>query len=256
MKNIKLIPVLLISFLLISFGNSTAQTPEQLMQKANKFYQEQNYSEAISTYEKILSQGFESGALYYNLGNSFFKEGKLGKSILSYERGLKLEPNDEDLAYNLRIANSRTVDKISEVPKLFLVSWWEGLVTAFGISGWSILSVLTFWVLLASIAVYFFSRKANWQRITFMSGSISLSVMILLIVILFARINREAATDYGILTEQTYSAKVSPDEKSNDAFVIHEGVKFSIEDAVGGWTKIRLIDGKIGWGYKDAFGLI
>jgi tetratricopeptide (TPR) repeat protein len=230
-----------------------AQSPDQLMQSANKLYQEQNYVEAISTYEKILSQGFESGALYYNLGNAYFKEGKIGRSILCYERGLKIEPNDEDLAYNLRIANSRTIDKISEVPKLFLISWWEGLVTAFGISGWSILVVLTFWLMLASIAVYFFSRKAACQRFTFMSGSISLSVLVLLIAILFARVNREASKDYGILVEPIYSAKVSPDEKSNDAFVIHEVVKFSMEDEVSGWVKIRLIDGKVGWVYKDAF---
>lgn len=253
----KLIRIFLLAVLsVVSIGNVSAQTPDQLMVKANKFYQDQNYSEAIVTYEKILSQGFESGALYYNLGNAYFKEGNLGKSILSFERGLKIEPNDEDLAYNLRIANARTVDKISEIPKLFIISWWEGLVTSFGISGWSVFVIAVFWILLASIAVYFFSRNGRLQRISFMSGSISLSVLMLLVVILFVRINREAATDYGILVEQTYSAKVSPDQKSNDAFVIHEGVKFSIEDAVGEWAKIRLNDGKVGWVQKNSFGQI
>lgn len=256
MKKINLISLFAFMYSVIFLANLNAQTPDELMSKANKFYQEQNFAEAISGYEKILSQGFESGTLYYNVGNAYFKEGKIGKAILSFEKGLKLEPNDEDLQYNLKIANSRTIDKITEVPKLFFVSWWEGFVTALGISGWSILVVLTFWVLLASIAVYFFSRKSSWQRITFMSGSISLSVLILLVVILFARVNRETATDYGILTEMTYSAKVSPDEKSNDAFVIHEGVKFSLEDSVGEWVKIRLIDGKIGWIKKEAFGQI
>ncbi|KAF0159848.1 MAG: hypothetical protein FD188_2083 [Ignavibacteria bacterium] len=247
-----------LAFLLtITLYNSvSAQTPEELMDKANKFYQEQNFSEAIANYDKILAQGFESGTLYYNLGNAYFKEGKIGKSILYFEKGLKLEPNDEDLRYNLTIANSRTIDKITEVPKLFLVLWWEGLVTAFGIIGWSIFVVITFWILLASIAVYFFSRKTAWQRFTFMSGSISLSILVFLIVVLFARVNRETATDYGILTELTYSAKVSPDEDSNGAFVIHEGVKFSIEDSVGEWVKIRLIDGKIGWVKKETFGQI
>lgn len=240
--------------ILASLTNLFAQTPEELMSKANKLFQEQNYSEAIANYEKIISQGFESGTLYYNLGNSYFKEGRIGKAIFSFEKGLKLEPNDEDLQYNLKIANSRTIDKITEVPKLFLVSWWEGLITSLGINGWSILVVLTFWFLLASITVYFFSRKSAWQRITFLSGSISLSILVLLIVILFARVNREVATDYGILTELSYSAKTSPDEKSNDAFVIHEGVKFSLHDSVGEWVKIRLLDGKIGWIQKNVFG--
>jgi len=236
--------------------NLLAQTPDELMKSANKFYQQGNYELAIQSYQKILGQGFESGALYYNLGNAYFKTGKLGYAIYSYEKGLKIEPNDEDLAYNLKIANSRTVDKIAQLPKLFIVSWWEGLVTSLNVSGWSFVVMIVFWILLASIAIYFFSRRSNLQKISFLSSSISLSVLIIAAVILFARVNREAATDYGILLEPTYSVKVSPDIKSNDAFIIHEGIKFSIEDHVNDWSKIRLIDGKIGWIQKTVFGQI
>lgn len=237
-------------------ANLTAQTPDELMKSANKLYQQGDYELAIQSYQKILGQGFESGATYYNLGNSYFKTGKLGYAIYSYEKGLKIEPNDEDLAYNLKIANSRTVDKISQLPKLFIVSWWEGLVTSLNISGWSFVVMILFWFLLGSIAVYLFSRRTRLQRISFLISSVSLSVLIVAVVILFARVNREAATDYGIMLEQAYSVKVSPDIKSNDAFVIHEGIKFTLEDHVNDWAKIRLIDGKVGWIQKNVFGQI
>jgi tetratricopeptide (TPR) repeat protein len=247
------------AIILTAFFFSTyllAQAPDELMKSANKFYQQGNYELAILSYQKILGQGFESGATYYNLGNAYFKTGKLGYAIYSYEKGLKIEPNDEDLAYNLKIANSRTVDKIAQLPKLFIVQWWEGLVTSLNISGWSFVVMFVFWILLGSISIYLFSRRANLQRIAFLSSSISLSVLIISAVILFARVNREAATDYGILLEPTYSVKVSPDIKSNDAFIIHEGIKFSIEDHVNDWSKIRLIDGKVGWIQKNVFGQI
>ena len=237
-------------------ANLTAQTPDELMKSANKLYQQGDYELAIQSYQKILGQGFESGATYYNLGNSYFKTGKLGYAIYSYEKGLKIEPNDEDLAYNLKIANSRTVDKISQLPKLFIVSWWEGLVTSLNISGWSFVVMILFWILLSSIAIYLFSRRTRLQRISFLISSVSLSVLIIAVVILFARVNREAATDYGILLEQAYSVKVSPDIQSNDAFVIHEGIKFTLEDRVNDWAKIRLIDGKVGWIQKNVFGQI
>lgn len=236
--------------------NLFAQSPDELMKTGNKYYQKGNYDSAIESYQKILGQGFESGATYYNLGNAYFKTGKLGYAIYSYEKGLKIEPNDEDLAYNLKIANSRTVDKISQLPKLFIVSWWEGLVTSLNIFGWSFVVMIVFWILISSIAVYQFSRRANLQRISFLSSSISLSLLIIAALLLFARVNREAATDYGILLEPTYSVKVSPDIKSNDAFVIHEGIKFALEDHVNDWSKIRLIDGKVGWVQKNAFGQI
>ncbi|MCX6170560.1 MAG: tetratricopeptide repeat protein [Ignavibacteriales bacterium] len=255
-KTAKVFISFLITLLCLTGNNSFAQSHDDLMKSANKYYQEGNYQLAAESYQKILGQGFESGALYYNLGNAYFKAGKLGSAIYSYEKGLKIEPNDEDLAYNLKIANSRTVDKITELPKLFLVSWWEGLVTSLNVSGWSFIVILIFWILLASIAVYIFSRRSILQKISFLSSSTSLALLIIAAVLLFARVNREAATDYGILLDQMYSVKVSPDSKSNDAFVIHEGIKFAIEDHVNDWTKIRLIDGKVGWIQKGSFGQI
>ena len=258
MKNYlkRYLPVFSFFVLFLITSNLSAQSPVELMKSGNKFYQEGNYERAIESYKKILGQGFESGATYYNLGNAYFKSGKLGYAIYSYEKGMKLQPNDEDLSYNLKIANSRTVDKISELPKLFIVSWWEGLVTSLSISGWSVVAIVVFWLLLGSIALYQFSRRAAIQRVSFLSSSIALSLLIVVSAILFARINREAATDYGILLESAYSVKASPDIKSNDAFVIHEGIKFSVEDQVNDWSKIRLIDGKVGWIEKKVFGQI
>lgn len=247
---------LIMLLIIVSTYNYYSQTIEQLIKEGNKNYQQQNYTAAIESYKKVLSQGFESGTLYYNMGNAFFKEGNLGYAIYNYEKGLKLEPTDEDLTYNLKLANARTVDKITEVPKLFIVAWIEGLVTILSVNGWSIFFVISFWFFLLSIAVYFFAKQIKYQRIAFLGGSISLALVILLAVILFARVNRESSANYGILTQQVYSAKVSPDEKSNDAFVIHEGIKFTLEDEVGIWVKVRLIDGKIGWIEKNAFGKI
>lgn len=245
-----------ILILLFISVNLFAQSSDELMNNGNKFYQEGQFEQAVQTYQKIIVQGFESGAVYYNLGNAYFKSGKLGYAIYSYEKGLKLKPNDEDLSYNLRIAQARTFDKITELPKLFVIAWWEGLVTSFSVSAWSLIVILIFWILLISFAVYYFSRNSRFQRISFLSSSISLAALIVVVVLLFARVNREAATNYGILLQQTYSVKVSPDVKGSDAFVIHEGIKFSIEDHVNDWVKIRLVDGKIGWIQNSVMGQI
>ena len=93
--------------LLFVFVNLFAQSSDELMKNGNKFYQEGQFEQAVQTYQKIIGQGFESGAVYYNLGNAYFKSGKLGYAIFCYEKGLKLQPNDEDLSYNLRIEIGR-----------------------------------------------------------------------------------------------------------------------------------------------------
>ena len=248
--------ILFFLFSILVCGDLFAQSPDQMMLNANKMYQEGQFENAIQSYQKILSQGYESGPLYFNLGNAYFKTGKLGYAIFNYEKGLKLDPNDDDLIYNLRIANLRTVDKISELPKLFIVSWWEGIITSFSITGWSVVVLVFYLILIVSVAVYLLIRKAQLQKMAFISGSLSLAILILLSVFLFARIGRESSTNYGILITPNYSAKVSPDSKSNDAFVIHEGIKFTIEDQVNDWAKIRLVDGKVGWVERNSFGQI
>ena len=235
---------------------SKGQTPDDMMKNANKFYQDGQIELAVHAYEKILAEGYESGALYFNLGNSYFKSGKLGYAIYNYEKGLKIQPNDEDLAYNLKIANARSADKITEVPKLFIISWWEGLITAFSVTGWSVIVIIFYLLLLTCIAVYLLVRRSKLQRIAFMGGSVLLAFLVLMVFMLFARIGRESSTNYGIMLSPSYSVKISPDLKSNDAFVIHEGIKFVIEDHVGDWSKIRLVDGKVGWVQKDSLGQI
>lgn len=238
------------------FSKSLAQSPDDLMNTANKFYQEQQYDHAIISYNKILTQGFESSSLYYNLGNSYFKTGNLGYAILNFEKGLKLSPGDEDLIYNLKIANARTVDKITQLPKIFIVQWWDLLVTSFTLTGWSIITIVIFWIFLAGIALFILSRRARVQRVSLMISSVSLALIIIVAVILISRYNHEAVTDFGILTVEVYSVKVAPDYKSNDLFVIHEGIKFTVDDRVNEWYKIRLADGKVGWIPENVFGKI
>jgi tetratricopeptide (TPR) repeat protein len=246
-----------ITFIIVALRiNITAQTPDELMLKANKYYQNNQFEQAIDSYKEILFRGYESGPLYYNLGNSYFKTNKLGYAIYCYEKGLKLTPNDDDLLYNLKISNSRTVDKITELPKLFIISWWDGIVTSLSISSWSVLTLIIFWIFLLSIAGYIFIRKIQIQRAAFFAGSFSLASLIIVAMFLFARIGRESSSNFGILQTQIYTAKVTPDGKSNDAFIIHEGIKFVIEDNVNDWAKIRLVDGKVGWIQKDVFGQI
>ncbi|MFH1196181.1 MAG: tetratricopeptide repeat protein [bacterium] len=229
------------------FNNACAADPETLIKKGNEYYQNKQYSDAIEAYEQILNEGYIGASLYYNLGNAYFRAGKLGRAVLNYERALRLEPNDDDIEYNLAIARSRTVDRIKEVPQIFLVEWWVTLVTAFTPSGWAFIVILFYLLLLFYVGFYYLTKKLNLKRWAFIAGSINLGILLLTVIILIASINREKSTDFGILIESIITTKLSPDSKSNDAFVIHEGVKFAIEDRVNEWTRIRLTDGKVGW---------
>ncbi|MCF6271276.1 MAG: tetratricopeptide repeat protein [Melioribacteraceae bacterium] len=251
MRIVKIIILFFISFVSL-FGNKA----ETLMNEANQLYQKKQYEEAIVKYNSILEAEYESPALYYNLGNSYYRSAQIGFAILNYERGLKLDPSNEDLLYNLSIVKARTVDKIKEVPKLFIVEWWELLISALSTTMWQIVVLLFFILWIGSITLYFITKSGTTQRLTIFSALVGLSGAIFFSIILFANVQREASTDYGILTINTISAKQSPNESSNDLFVIHEGLKVAVLDKFGDWYRIKLSDGKVGWLPKKSLEVI
>jgi len=240
----KLIGIFLI---LISIRLAAADEAQRMMENGNVFYQNNQFEQAINAYEKVLHNGYESKSLYYNLGNAYFRTGKIGYAILNYEKALKLAPNDEDINYNLKIAETHTVDKIETLPKLFYVRWWETLVNLFSINGWLVSVYFIFILVLVAASFYFLSHKAFIQRWAFLSGTV-LGILFLITLVLFIlKYQQDTSSNYAVIVESAVTVKSAPDDQSNDAFIIHEGLKVNLSDQVGNWYKIRLADGKIGW---------
>lgn len=245
---------LILQALLLS--NSFAQTPDEMMNNANSLYQKNDFASAQKVYKELLDNGYMSPVLYYNLGNTHYRLGDLGYAIYYYEKALKLSPSDEDIIQNIKIAGSRTIDKINDVPKIFITRWWDALVVALGVSGWSFVLILVFALFLFYLGLYLLAKKSSLQRIAFYSGSGVLCLLILVFVVWMARLNIETSENLGVLLEKTASVKVSPDLQSNDAFVVHEGTKFTLEEKINNWYKIKLADGKLGWLPQSSIGKI
>lgn len=237
----------IVLFVFILSGLAFPFDPEEAVQKGNSFYQKKQYEKAVESYQQVINAGFESDEVYFNMGNAYYKLGKLGYAILNYEKAYKLNPGDDDIQFNLRLASARTVDKIDELPKMFLVKWWESLVNLFSISGWTIVTFIFYLLLLGSIILYFFAHKPLYQKTALLSGMISAVFLILTVLFLYSKINNDTVVKYGVVVEQAVAVKNSPDENGGDAFIIHEGIKVNLEDQVADWVKIKLPDGKVGW---------
>lgn len=220
---------------------------ENLFAKGNDYYLKGNYEETINIFESIVEKGFEGKSLYYNLGNAYFRVGKLGLAILYYEKAKKLAPSDEDINYNLAFANSKIVDKIETLPRFFIFDWWENLLALLSVSGWTYLSYFFYLLTLISIACYYFARSLKTQRISFYGGIAVLFLLVISTLLLVVNYNREVNVRYAVITNQEAVTKFSPDQNSKDAFIVHEGLKVKAEDTLNDWTKIKLIDGKVGW---------
>ncbi len=239
--------IVVLFFMLISVSAAQDSRIEDLLSRGNNAYQNENFDEALKYYNEIAHEGYSGSKLYYNIGNCYFKMNKIGLAVLNYERALKISPNDEDTKFNLSVANARIVDRIKEVPKLFIFDWWETTLTAFSVTGWAFIAALLFTSLLGISLFWIFTKVQHLKQISFMIGGINLGFFIVSIFLLTASINHENSNDYAILITNSAAAKVSPGAKSDDAFIIHEGVKFLVENFVNGWYEIKLPDGKVGW---------
>jgi len=234
-------------FFILSAGTVFAIQFDELMKQGGDYYRNGEYDRAIGTYEEILNDGYEGTALYYNLANSYYRIGKLGYAILNYERALKFSPNDEDAKHNLSFANLSTVDRIQPLPKFFIFDIWETILGMFSVNSWSYLAYVLYIILLLFIAYYFFAKTIFQQKIILFSGLGVLIILALTVSLLVVKVNRETKEKSGVIIVQSVTVKTSPDIKSTDTFVIHEGLKVKLEDKLDDWIKIRLADGKIGW---------
>jgi len=70
-------------------------------------YRQGRYARAAAAYESIAAAGFESGTLFYNLGNTHYRLGQMGRAIRYYEKARSRMPSDARVAHNLNMARSR-----------------------------------------------------------------------------------------------------------------------------------------------------
>lgn len=241
MKKILLIlPVLF--FALSVFADEVATE-----QQAESMYREGKYREAADAYTQMLAGGKESAALYYNLGNCFYKMGENTDAILNYERSLLLNPADEMARYNLKLAQNGVVDKIEVLPELFLLRWYKAVETHFSADQWGYISVGLFILFLVLAALFFYSSSA-WIKKTGFAGGIFILLFCVWSVVFAVKQNyRIQEREYAIVITPSVTVKGAPDVSGTELFLIHEGLKVKVVGALGDWYNIRLADGNEGW---------
>lgn len=218
-----------------------------LLQKANEHYTKDEFAQAIEAYRQILMTNMESPEVYYNLGNSYYKTKQYTLAILNYERAKLLSPDDEDINFNLQVANQHVVDSIQELPGIFLIRWWNALVNSQTTDTWAVFSIIAFVFFLVLLGIYFFARTSEVKRISFWAGCFLILLSMGSWSFAARQKSRMVNHSDAIVMQPTVTVKSSPSEKGTNLFVIHEGLKVKITDKLGDWVEIKLADGNKGW---------
>ncbi len=241
-------------FLILLIGMSAvcAQIPDFHFHSANRAYADGKYHEAIELYQNIVKEGMESGEVYFNLGNAYYKVNQFGQSILYYEKAKQFLEGDPALEHNLRLAQLNIVDKIDVIPMLFIEEWWLKLTHLFSITTllWLSLAFFTISMIVIILRIFFnngFIRRIIWP---------TMSIFIFIFIITIGQIYEFETSKFGVILEEKVSVVSEPGLSGTEVFILHEGTKVKINRILDDWFEISIPDGKTGWLRASDFGMI
>ena len=221
-------------------------------EKGNDLYKNGKYEQAIDAYNSVLSTKKQSADLYFNLANCYYKLNKVAPAIYNYEKALVLNPNDKDIANNLRFAQKRTVDEIKVVPKVGFAKLLRDFTGLYHYNTWAWISISFSALFLVCFLGYYFSALALNKRLFFF-GMFVILVLLLLSVssAVFEKSHFKNERPAIVFSEIT-NVKSEPQKMASTVVILHEGTKVFVKEKVDNWKKVQLTDGTEGWIDSDA----
>ena len=218
---------------------------DSLFSIGNRYFSIEKYDYAMDAYLAILEK-VENPDLYFNIGNTYYRQGNLGQAIWAYEKGIQLSPLHKDLKYNLDFVNARVKDRI-EVPKgILFIEMYRTIKRNVKLND------LLLWggimILLASFATFFKVFNILDNIFAYRMTVILFIFSLLLHMIALDKYWEISDKNEGIIISSIVNVRSAPiDRDEKIIFRIHEGLKVDIVQSQPGWFEIILLDGKKGW---------
>jgi tetratricopeptide (TPR) repeat protein len=234
-----MLTLLLLTLPVVVLSNQTmaaaAADQQRLFQEANQAYSGGDFRQAIALYEEVLTSHGFSVSVLFNLGNSYAQAGQVGRAVLSYERGLRLAPDDADLQGNLQLLR-REKGLFAEPPQ-----------------GWQpfLLLSLDRWALIALTALLLLSLwrlaalKNPWARRYHLS--ISLFCLAVLLVATTATAVRYRSFNPSVVIADDARLLLSPFPSAASVGAIQEGRLMVVEKSHGDYLYVADENGRRGW---------
>ncbi len=205
-------------------------------------YKAGDFTSAAEAWQNCVDNGFQDGDLFYNLGNAYFRDKRLGLAILNYEKALRLDPTNSDYGYNLKFARSMTKDKISDSEDE------ENPILNFAFQIHHFFSIKQqLYIILGFVWIIFFLcvfrvLSANPKFKTILAVSV---FPIALILGIFAcsvgyKIYKENTYSLGVVIAETADITSGPSDKDQTLNMLSEGTEIEVLSVKDGWVHVRL----------------
>lgn len=243
------------ALLLALAGPARADFLDQAWKRGNDAFLRGDYAAAAAAYEQLDRQQAVSADLYYNLGVTYFRLGRLGPAIWAFERALVVAPDDEDARFNLgqarKLADQRAHDKLEGIEREPL---WARVVTYFSPSTevWLFCGLY-----LGCFALLFIRRRmAEDSRLAVSTGAAVLGgAAVLAGALLLGRLELDRIP-YAVVLPDTIAVKEGADSTFRTNFQVHAGLRVRVLDREQDWVRVRLANGLEGFVRAEDLGLL
>lgn len=231
-------------------------SPEDLFARGNEAYARGDYEEAAASYQEIVRSGIRNSLVYYNLGNSRFKANRIGPAILFYEKALKLDPTDTDARENLRYANLRIRDRISEEEDPFLLGLFGRARDSLALDRVTGLFLGFYLATMALAAVWILAGSARSGAAAGVGALILAGITTLAGGWMSLQAEERASSDRAIVLAEKSEVLSGPGSENTLLASVHEGTKVRIHNRREDWVQVVLPDGRAGWMKGETLGVI
>lgn len=224
----------IVSAILAVVSSAHTCVAANIIEQADSAYTSDDFATAAKLYTEAIDSLGSSPTLYYNLGNAYYRMGSLGKAIVNYERSLRLDPTNKDARENLAFVNAKITDQIGD-SGTFISNTIDNVVASAHPDTWGWIALGSFILMLGAIALYVFASNVAVRKSGFFGGFILLAITIVTNILAFRGAEKAQSHTTAIVIEPSTILSTSPrqpKDRSEEAFLLHEGTKVEILDSV------------------------
>jgi len=237
--------LLLVALASAASGDEDAGEVNNLFDQACDFYEAGDLVSARAGFEALLKTGVRNGAVYYNLGNCYYKQGEVGRAVANYRRALMLSPRDVDTEFNLDLVRSEVGFRdttsafgggsIGEAP-LRLASARE----------WQIVFYISYYLCALSVlAVLFLGGRARAAAARILIALVIVGACSLALST-HGRSRFKGGSDAVVVAGRTEFMS-GPGAAFEELVRLSDGVELRLRARSGIWVEAQLPTGEVGW---------
>jgi tetratricopeptide (TPR) repeat protein len=227
-------------------ARATGGTPESLFAAGNAAYEEEHFQEAVAAYQKVLGFGISDPRVLYNLGNAWFRIGRLGPAILNYERSLRLDPSDREARDNLELCRGLIRDRVGEPELQYPIRVVKDTLEEVPAPSIAWLFLGCAWAAAAAAAAIPLARSWIGRRLS-AYALVALGLVALTVGVALLYRGRQDAAPIAIVLEDRIDVRSGPGEENTILFTVHEGTRVDLHNSLERWVQVSLPNGLSGW---------